>query len=326
MTSSRSLRRTRHALVATLLTLPLAACADRDDAAAGGAGQGRPAGVPLKVAASFYPYAFLAERVGGPDVQVDTLTQPGVEPHDLELTPRQVADLGTTDLVVYGSGFQPAVDDLVEQQSDVSAFDVHEVVTLAEGAAPDEDDAHGDEPADAHGDEHDDDRDPHVWLDPIRFAEIGQALAARLGELAPEQAEDFASRATTLATELRALDEQLRQGLAGCERREIVTSHDAFGYLAERYDLEQIAVTGLTPEDEPTPRRLAEVARLAKERGVTTIFFEELVSPRTAESLAREVGARATVLSPLEGPPEQGDYLSAMRSNLAVLQSALGCT
>jgi zinc transport system substrate-binding protein len=325
MTSSRPVRPTRHALVAILLTLPLAACADRDDTAAGGTGQGHPAGAPLTVAASFYPYAFLAERVGGADVQVDTLTQPGVEPHDLELTPRQVAELGVTDLVVYGSGFQPAVDAVVEQQSDVPAFDVHEVVTLAEGSAPDEEDAHGDE-GDAHGDEHDDGRDPHVWLDPIRFAEIGQALAARLGELAPEQAEDFTARAKTLTTELRALDEQLRQGLAGCERREIVTSHDAFGYLAERYDLEQIAVTGLTPEDEPTPRRLAEVARLAKERGVTTIFFEELVSPRTAESLAREVGARATVLSPLEGPPEQGDYLSAMRSNLAVLQSALGCT
>ncbi len=150
-------------------------------------------------------------------------------------------------------------------------------------------------------------------------------IAERLAEADEDGAQAYRDGAAALRAELEALDAAFRQGLQTCERREIVVSHNAFGYLADRYDLEQIAVTGITPEEEPTPRRLADVARLAEQRGVTTVFFEELVSPRTAESLAREVGAEAVVLSPLEGPPETGDYLTAMRANLATLRTALGC-
>lgn len=283
-------------LPALLLTLALTACSP---------GSAREADSALKVTAAFYPYAFLVEQVGGEDVQLTTLTQPGAEPHDLELTPRQVGSLGESDLVVYARGFQPALDEVVGQQAKDTAFDVHEVARLApqgQGA------------------------DPHVWLDPTRYAGIAEALARRLGELDPDGAAGYTARAQELRRRLQALDAELRAGLATCARREIVTSHAAFGYLAARYDLEQIAVTGLTPEEEPTPRRLAEVAQLAKERGVTTVFFEELVSPRTAESLAREVGARAVVLSPLEGPPASGDYFSTMRENLVTLRTALGCT
>ena len=294
--------------LALVAALALAGCSESTPAAS--------ADGPLDVTAAFYPYAYLAERVGGDDVEVTSLTRPGAEPHDVELTPRQVGELGEADLVVLAEGFQPAVDEAVAQQAADRAFDAHSVEPLVEGYVPLED---GElEPAEEGA-------DPHVWLDPVRYAAIGRALAERLGELSPDRADAFAQRADALAAELTALDEELQAGLAQCERREIVTSHNAFGYLAERYDLEQIAVTGLTPEEEPTPRRLAEVARLAEQRDVTTIFFEELVSPRTAESLAREVGATATVLSPLEGPPEQGDYFTAMRSNLQTLRTALGC-
>ena len=270
-----------------------------------------------RVTAAFYPYAFLVERVGGDAVDLTTLTRPGAEPHDLELTPQQVGALGESDLVVYAQGFQPALDEAVEQQAAEQAFDVNAVTELAQGYVPLED---GELEPEEEG------TDPHVWLDPTRYAAIAKALAERLGELDPEGAAGYTARAEQLGAELTALDEELRAGLATCARREIVTSHNAFGDLAARYDLEQIAVTGLTPEEEPTPRRLADVALLAEQRGVTTVFFEELVSPRTAESLAREVGAKAVVLSPLEGPPEQGDYLSAMRANLETLRTALGCT
>jgi zinc transport system substrate-binding protein len=290
------------------LALTLSGCSGSSGAAEDG---------QLAVTAAFYPYAFLVERVGGPDVALTTLTRPGAEPHDLELTPQQVGGLAESDLVVYAAGFQPALDEAVEQQAADAALDVNGVTDLVDGYVPLED---GELEPEEEG------TDPHVWLDPTRYAKIGQALAERLGELAPDRAAAFSSRADALTEELTALDEELRAGLASCERREIVTSHNAFGYLADRYDLEQIAVTGLTPEEEPTPRRLAEVARLAEQRGVTTVFFEELVSPRTAESLAREVGARAEVLSPLEGPPATGDYLSAMRANLVTLRTALGCT
>jgi zinc transport system substrate-binding protein len=296
-------------LLALLLPLALTACS----ASAGGAADED----AVQVTAAFYPYAFLVERIGGPDVELTTLTRAGAEPHDLELTPQQVGALGESDLVVYAAGFQPAVDEAVEQQAADQAFDVHEATELVQGYVPLED---GELEPEEEG------SDPHVWLDPNRYAQVATALAERLGELSPDSAAAFEERAAALTGELEALDAKMKAGLASCERREIVTSHNAFGYLADRYDLEQIAVTGITPEEEPTPRRLADVARLAQQRGVTTVFFEELVSPRTAESLAREVGAKAVVLSPLEGPPETGDYLSAMRTNLATLRTALGCT
>lgn len=301
----------RSRTAAALVTVALAAtaCGSGEDSAASG---GR-----LEVAAAFYPYAFLAERVGGEDVEVVPLTKAGVEPHDLELTPQQVGTLGSADLVVYAEGFQPAVDDAVRTEAADNAFDVHGSVELVDGYVPLED---GELEPEEEG------QDPHVWLDPRRYAQISDALAERLAALRPDRADAFRSRADDLREDLEALDAELAAGLRTCARKEVVTSHNAFGYLTSRYGLEQVAVTGLTPEDEPTPRRLAEVAQLARQRGVTTIFFEELVSPRTAEQLAREVGAKATVLSPLESPPETGDYLAAMRANLATLRTALGCT
>ena len=302
-----SMRTATVAALGLLVGLSLTSC---------GAEEPGPADSRLAVTAAFYPYEFLAQRVGGEDVQVTGLTTPGTEPHDLELTPRQVAALGSSDLVVFADGFQPAVDDAVQQQAPDLGFDVHAVSPLVDGYVPLED---GELEPEEEG------ADPHVWLDPTRYAGIATALAARLSELRPERAAAFADRARLLGEELAVLDRELAAGLAQCERRELVTSHNAFGYLASRYDLQQIAVTGLTPDAEPTPRRLAEVQSLAEERGVTTIFFEDLVSPRTAESLARDVGAEAVVLSPLEGPPETGDYLTAMRTTLATLRTALDC-
>lgn len=277
-------------------------------------------GEPLDVAVGFYPYQFVTERVGGPDVSVTNLTKPGGEPHDLELSPQQVAALSEVDLVVYSRGFQPAVDVAVDQQAADQGFDVLGAVELVAGEHSDEEEHSEDE-----GEHEGDGMDPHVWLDPARLATIAGAVADQLAERAPDRAEDFRARAEVLQAELTELDEEMRTGLETCARTEMVTSHDAFGYLAGAYGLEQVSIAGLSPEDEASPRRLAEVAELAREKAVTTIFFEELVSPKVAESLAREVGAEATVLSPLEGPPETGDYLSAMRQNLASLRTALDC-
>jgi zinc transport system substrate-binding protein len=272
----------------------------------------------------FYPYAFVTERVGGDDVDVTDLTAAGGEPHDLELTPRQVGAVGEADLVVYSAGFQPAVDEAVEQQAEDRALDVLSTVELRDGGE------HGPEEEDREEEGHEGDEhasgDPHVWLDPVRLATIATAVADRLAEVDPDSAADYRSRADELGQELTALDDELRAGLSSCDRSQIVTSHDAFGYLADAYGLEQVAIAGLSPEDEASPRRLAEVAAQAEAAGVTTIFFEESVSPKVAESLAREVGATATVLSPLELAPESGDYLTAMRENLGRLRTALGCS
>ena len=302
---------TSAALLTAVLLLPACSDATADRSAS-------PAGDPVQVTVGFYPYEFVASRVGGDDATVVNLTEPGAEPHDLELSPRQVAAVGESDLVVYSKGFQPAVDEAVEQQAADRALDVLTAVELRESAEHE-----GEEPA---GEEHaDEGADPHVWLDPVRLATIAGAVADELAERAPAKAEGFRARAAELKAELTALDAELRSGLDSCARTQVVTSHDAFGYLTEAYGLEQVALSGLSPDADPSPNRLAEIAALAKASGVTTVFFEELVSPKVAQSLAREVGARATVLSPLEGAPETGDYLSAMRTNLTVLRTALDC-
>jgi zinc transport system substrate-binding protein len=291
-----------------VLLLALSGCAG--SSASGDTGSG-----PVRVSAGFYPYAFVAERVGGPDVAVTNLTEPGGEPHDLELTPQQVGALGESDLVVYSEGFQPAVDEAVEQQAADRALDVLSVVELHEGAEHTEGGAEHE-----HGGE-----DPHVWLDPDRLSTIAGAVADRLAEADPDHEEGYRERAKALQDELAALDQELRSGLSSCARTQIVTSHDAFGYLADAYGLEQVAVAGLTPEDEASPRRLAEVAADARAAGVTTVFHEELGSPAVAESLAREIGATTAVLRTLEGAPDDGDYLTAMRDNLERLRTALDC-
>jgi zinc transport system substrate-binding protein len=306
-------RRTYILLLATTLTLT--ACSGSGDSAT--APDGAADGQALEIAAAFYPLEFLAERLGGEAATVESLSGSGGEPHDLELSPQQVARLSEVDLVLYLEGFQPAVDEAVEQQASGQAFDVAAVTDLEPGYVPlEEGELHEDEQGD----------DPHVWLDPARYADIASAVAERMGEAAPERADDFTAAARELRTELEELDAEYRTGLKDCARTAIVTSHNAFGYLARAYDLEQVAVTGLTPDAQPAPGRLAEVAELARDSGVTTVFFEDTASPKVAESLAAEVGAAAAVLSPLETAPEQGDYLSAMRANLATLQIALGCS
>ena len=220
------------------------------------------------------------------------------------------------DLVVHLAGFQPAVDEAVQQHAGDRALDAADVTPLRAGHVPVED---GEQDPDDEG------RDPHVWLDPLRYAALADAVGARLAGLAPDRADELHGRARALRAELEALDGEFRAGLADCARRQIVTSHNAFGYLAAAYGLEQVAVTGLTPDQEPRPGRLADVATYARGHGVTTIFFEELVGPDVAESLAAEVGVRAVALSPLEGAPASGDYFTAMRADLAALQDALGC-
>lgn len=334
-------RRTVATTAGALLALGgTAACAE------GGSNDTSSPADTLGVVAAFYPLQFLAERIGGDAVSVTALAPPGAEPHDLELNPGQVGQISDADLVIYLSGFQPAVDAAVEQEAGDHAFDVVTVEPLLDatdgGHSHEGEDEHGEEepghedeePAPTNGanaDEHADDehaKDPHLWLDPTRFATVGDELAERLGAADPDRAADYTARAAQLRTELEALDTEFETQLASCERREIITSHAAFGYLANRYDLEQIGITGLSPEDEPAPQRLAEVIEEAREHQATTIFFETLVSPSVAETIAREVGAETAVLDPIEGlqPGADGDYFSVMRSNLDSLTAALGCS
>ncbi|MFL5821554.1 MAG: metal ABC transporter substrate-binding protein [Solirubrobacteraceae bacterium] len=251
-----------------------------------------------RVVAAFYPLAYAARELGGSRVAVDDLTPPGAEPHDLEVSPDDVQRIRSADLVLLlGHGFQPQLEAAAGGGSTVLALlDTRGLSLRSNG-------------------------DPHVWLDPLRYALIVERIGAAL------HAEQAAGR---LVTRLRGLDREYRSGLSRCARREVVTTHEAFAYLAQRYRLKQIAITGLSPEAEPAPRDLRHVVELVRRTGATTVFVETLASPRIARTVARETGARTAVLDPLEGltPTEAKrgeDYFSLMRANLATLRQALGC-
>lgn len=257
------------------------------------------------VVAAFYPLAHAAEQIGGQEVDVTNLTPPGTEPHDVELSARDVERVRSADVVLYiGSGFQPALEDALDG-SHAAAVDLLAGLRLREAVKG----------------EGDLDVDPHVWLDPLRYAEMSDRIGRALGHT--EEAARF-------RTQLERLDQEYEAALTQCRHREVVTSHAAFGYLAERYRLQQIAITGLSPEAEPTPRELEDVVEEVREQGATTVFLETLVSPRLAETVARETGAETAVLNPLEGLTEEElargeDYFSVMRGNLKTLREALEC-
>ncbi|MEV1147535.1 metal ABC transporter substrate-binding protein [Micromonospora sp. NPDC049799] len=321
--NNRTAPRALAAATTALLALGgVTACSDNE---AAGADPQR-----VDVVAAFYPLQFLAERIGGDAVTVTNLVKPGAEPHDVELNPGQVGDVAEAELVVYLAGFQPQVDEAVEQNAKDRAFDVATVQPLRDAAA-DAHDHEGEGEGESKEPGHEEEtggKDPHLWLDPTRLATVGDKLAERLGGADPDRAAEYTTRAKELRTELEKLDGEFTAGLKTCQRREIVVSHTAFGYLTERYQLEQIGITGLSPENEPSPQRLAEVAEEAKEHKATTIFFETLVSPKVAETIAGQVGAKTAVLDPIEGlsTDDGGDYLSVMRTNLASLRTALSCS
>lgn len=282
-----------------------------------------------RVAAAFYPLAYVAERVAGDLAEVDLLTAPGGEPHDLELSVQQTGEITTADVVVFAHGFQPAVDEAVEQNAEGEQVDAAEVVDLlaAEESESEHEEHAGEEHAeDEHGHDHGEE-DPHFWHDPLRVADLADAVAEALAEVDPDHATDFEDNAAALRSELEELDQEFTTGLASCERDTVVVSHDAFGYL-EKYGLHLEPITGLSPDAEPSPAHLAELQDLVREEGITTVFSERLAAPELAETLAADVGVETAVLDPVEGltdETEDEDYLSLMQDNLAALRTANGC-
>ena len=263
----------------------------------------------VTVAAGFYPLGYVAERVAGDAVTVEVLTAPGTEAHDLELTIKESAAIAGADLVIHESGFQPAVDAGVAQNAGGAVLDAAAVVDLLPGT------------------ETGDRVDPHFWLDPLRMADLGDAVADELAQVDPAAADAYAQRAGTLRRDLEAIDAAYVAGLADCERSTVVVSHDAFGYL-EKYGLVIEGVAGLTPDAEPTPAGLASLQALIADEGVTTVFYERLASPRLVDALADDLGLRTAVLDPIEGLTDataEEDYGSLMEQNLEVLRTANAC-
>ncbi|MFG2709249.1 metal ABC transporter substrate-binding protein [Streptomyces goshikiensis] len=317
------------ALGATALT----SCAGTGAGAAGGGADGK-----LDVMASFYPLQFLAERIGKDHVKVATLTKPGVEPHDLEITPKQTGRLGEADVVLYLKSLQPAVDKAVAQSGVKNIVDAATLTPLEvhgtsghdhEGAEGHGEEGHGEE---GHGDEHGHSHgeaaeDPHVWLDPVKYAEVAKGVGAALEKADPGHAADYRKNTEELVAQLTALNTEFEDGLKNTATRTFITTHAAFGYLAERYGLDQEGISGVDPESEPSPARMKDLQAVAKKENVSTVFFETLASDKTAKSLASDTGLKTDVLDPLEGITDKSqgaDYFEVMRSNLKNLQKALG--
>ncbi|MFV0458493.1 MAG: metal ABC transporter substrate-binding protein [Actinomycetales bacterium] len=313
----------RSALVAlTALPLLLTACSGQDTSSAAGSGDG------VSVVVGFYPMQFVAERVGGDAVTVTNVTRPGAEPHDVELAPRDVEAFTTAAAIYYLPGFQPAVDSAIETAGAADrAVDVSPAAELE--PAPEGTEVHDDhagEQADEHADTG---LDPHFWLDPTRLASVTTLVADDLAARDPEHAEQYRSNADALNADLMALDEHFATGLANCANTDLVTSHEAFGYLARAYGLTQVGVSGLDPQQEPSPARLAELSAFVREHDVTTIYTETLASPAVAQTLADETGAGTAVLDPLEGLTDDSgdaDYLSVMETNLGTLRAGQSCS
>ncbi|MCX5057255.1 MULTISPECIES: metal ABC transporter substrate-binding protein [unclassified Streptomyces] len=304
------------AAVAALGLGSLSACST-DSAAAANTGK-------FDVVASFYPMAFLADRIGGTHVHVTSLTQPGQEPHDLEISAQQTARLQESDAVLYLKNLQPSVDDAVAQSEVRTKIDAGSLTSLEK---------HGNEVG-GHAASHDHSAneesaglDPHIWLDPVRYAQVAEGVGKAFEKADPKNAADYRKNTAALVKELDALNTRFKDGLAHTKSKVFITTHAAFGYLAERYGLTEEAINGLDPESEPSAARVKGLENMAKADGVTTVFYETLVSDKTAKTIAADAGLKTDVLDPIEGITAKSrgkDYFSVQESNLKALQTALG--
>lgn len=289
----------------------------------------------IKVFATIYPVYDFARQVGGDKIELAMLMPPGAEPHDWEPTAQDLVKIKSAKLVLYhGAGLEP-IDKLLSKDvlATVKAVEVSKGIQLLANQEHDEDEeeeGHHQHDKDKKPDQHkhESETDPHVWLDPVYAQQEVKAIADALSEVDPANKDYYQKNAERFIQELAKLDNEYQTTLAKAARRDIITSHIAFGYLAKRYNLEQIGIMGLSPDSEPTPDKMAKVVDFCRTHQVKYIFFETLVSPKLADTIAKETGAGLLVLNPLENLTteeiKQGkNYLSVMRENLANLEKAL---
>ena len=328
--TSPALRRLVPALAAaSALVLTAAACGGGNEASGGSGGSGGSA--DAAVVTSFYPIQFATQQITGGALPVSVLTKPGAEPHDLELAPQDISAMTKARLVVYADGFQPAVDEAMSEVKPSAVLDVADAAQLTLTASEEEghEEGHEGESAEEHAAHDHGGNDPHFWLDPQRYAAVAKAIGARLATDDPANATAYAKNTAAFVAKLTALDSELKAGLSSFRSKVLVTSHAAFGYLAQRYGLEQHGITGISPEAEPSAAGLKQISDLVRSKGVRTIYQETLVEPHFAQTVASSTGATVATLDPLEGITGESagkDYFEVMRSNLTALEKGLNCS
>lgn len=339
----RTLLQTSLAVLMTSV-LVLAGCTDSKPTSGDAAAPAAPATASaskLKVVTSFYPLYEFSRNVAGDKADVVNLVPGGVEPHDWEPTAQDMKRIQESGVFVYnGAGMESWVDKALDsvKQDKTIIVEASKDLELMEGAGEDghdHDHAHdhdhdGKEEKDGKDHDHAEEKgmDPHVWLDPVLAQKQVKAIQAALEKADPANQEDYKKNADAYIAKLQELDGAFKEGLSGAKRKEFVTQHAAFGYLAKRYGLTQVPIAGLSPEQEPSPGEMGEIVQFAKEKQVKTIFFETLVAPKVAETVAKEVGAKTAVLNPIEGLTDKDkadklDYIGIMKNNLAALRAAL---
>lgn len=274
----------------------------------------------LKVTASFYIMYDFAKKIGGNKVEVTNMVPAGTEPHDWEPSTKDLIEMEKSDVFIYnGAGMEQWVDDVLE------SLDTEELTTVeaSKGIKLLKDsDAHD------HDHEHSSENDPHVWLDPQNAKYEMNKIKEALIKADPKNKDYYESNYQKEAKKCDELDQLYKKKLAQVSKRELVVAHEAFGYLCEAYNLTQMGIEGLSADDEPDPKQMSEVIEFAKKHKVKTIFFEELVSPKVAKTIAKETGASAKKLDPLEGLSNKRikageDYFSVMKQNLSAIKEAL---
>ncbi|HLG25314.1 MAG TPA: zinc ABC transporter substrate-binding protein [Candidatus Gracilibacteria bacterium] len=281
----------------------------------------RSASKKIIVVASFYPLAEFARNVGGDRVEVFTVTPPGAEPHEYEPTAKDIVRVRESGIFLLNGGGQDAWAEKIQnelKQKGIIVLNMSEQIEYVKNEGEEEHD----------GEEHE--FDPHVWLDPVLASREVEAIRDALIQADPTHEDTYREEASEYTSKIAALDMEFRAGLSVCKRKEFITAHRAFGYLASRYGLDQIAISGISTEEEPSAKQIGEISDLAKEKGIKYIFFETLVSPKLSETIATEIGAQTMVLNPIEGltgteVAAGQNYVTLMQDNLKNLRTALEC-
>lgn len=279
------------------------------------------------IVTSFYPLFELSSTIGGERVEVVNLTPPGVDPHDFEPSLKDLSRAESADIFIYnGGGLDPWAERKEGELSEkgVLVLNMSSYFHLLDGYH------HHEEEDEQHNDEDHHVKDPHFWLDPLMISEIEKIILSSLIQVDPLGEDYYRENSKKTTALIEELHNRYKVGLGDCRLKSVVISHASLGYLAKRYNFEMISISGISPLEEPSPAKLAEITKVVKNKGIKHIFFETTIPTTLAETIAKETGAETLTFNPIASPTkkelDEGDnYFSLMRENLEKLRTALNC-